>query len=149
MLLTPHLLVGAAIIANVQNPILGLILVFLSHYFLDVFPQKEYLIENMKNGRWNKSWPDFLKVFTDIVLGLSVVFLTIGYSPLILVAVFIAISPDGSTLLYFIFPKNKLLAKHRKLHNAINAVCENKKMSPFWGVTSQIAAVAIAIFFLL
>lgn len=149
MLLTPHILIGAAIIANVQNPILGLFLVLLSHYFLDFFPQKEYGIDNLRERRWSKSLPDLLKVFVDIIIGLLIVFLLIGLTPLVLIVIFIAIFPDGLTLLYFIFPKNILLKKHKKLHSKINAVCENKKIPVFWGVISQIAVMAIAIYFLL
>ena len=124
MLLTPHILAGVAIITKVPNPILGLFLVFLSHYFLDVFPQKEYSIKNMRNGRWRKSLPDFFKVFSDIGLGLLIVYLLANYNPLVLIAVFLAIFPDGLTLFYFIFPSNKLLVKHRALHSGINAIFE-------------------------
>lgn len=149
MLLTPHLLVGVAIITNVQNPALGLVLVLLSHYFLDCFPQQEYSIKNIRGRRWNKSLPDFLKIFTDIALGLSVVFLTTGYSLFIFIAAFFAILPDGLTLLHCIFPTNRPLKKHIKIHTAINAVCENKRLPASLGVISQIAVTAIAIYFLL
>ena len=149
MLLTPHILAGVAIITNIQNPILGLFLVFLSHYFLDCFPQKEYLIENIRERRWNKSLPDFLKVFLDIILGLFIVFLITSYNPLVLAAAFLAILPDGLTMLTIIFNKNWLLKKHDKLHDAINDICENKNIPAFWGVASQIAVMAIAIYFLL
>lgn len=149
MLLTPHILTAAAIITNVPNLILGLILVLLSHYFLDLFPQKEYDVKNMREKQWNKSPSDFLKVFSDIALGLLIVFLLADYNPLILIAALLAIVPDGATLLYFIFPENRLLKKHWKLHHGINAICENKNIPVFWGVFSQVAVIAIAIYFLL
>jgi len=149
MLLTPHILIGVAIITKIQNPILGLILVLLSHYFLDLFPQQEYSIENMRKRHWRKSLPDILKVFLDITLGFFIVFLIVNYNSLILIAALLTIAPDGSTLLYFIFPENKLLKKHQELHRVINALCENKKIPAFWGVFSQIAVIAIAIWFLL
>jgi len=149
MLLTPHILVGVAIITLVQNPILGLIFVLLSHYFLDFLPQTEYTIKNIRTGQWSKSLPDFLKVFLDIIFGLAIVFLIIGYSPLILTAVAVSLFPDGLTLLHCIFPKNKLLKKHMEIHAAINAVCENKKIPAFWGIASQVVVVAIVIYFLI
>jgi len=148
MLLTPHILTGVAIITLVQNPILGLIFVLLSHYFLDLFPQREYTIKTIQNGQWSKSLPDFSKVFIDIALGLSVVVLIVGYSPLILLAILFAILPDGLTLLYCIFPTNQPLKKHIKIHAAINAVCENKKIPAFWGIVSQVVVAAIAIYLL-
>ena len=149
MLLTPHILVGVAIITKVPNPILGLILVLLSHYFLDLFPQKEYLIKNIRSGQWSKSLLDFLKVFLDIALGLMIIFLTVGYTPLILIAAFLAIFPDGLTLLYCLLPANGLFKKHLKMHTAINAVCENKKIPAFWGIVSQIIVAVVAIYLLL
>ena len=148
MLLTPHILTGVAIISKVQNPILGLFLVFLSHYFLDCFPQKEYSIKNIREKRWSKSLPDFIKVALDIIFGLLIVFLIVGYHPIALIAAFLVITPDGTTLLYHLFPKNRLLEKHWKIHNALNDICQNKKIPVFWGVMSQIAVIIIAIFFL-
>ncbi len=149
MLLTPHILVGVAIVTKVQNPILGLILVLLSHYFLDFLPQKEYTIKTIRAGQWGQSLPDFLKVFLDIAIGLIIVFFITSYSPLILVAGAVSLLPDGLTLLHCIFPTNKLLKKHLKMHTAINAAGENKKIPGFWGIASQIAVIMLAIFFLL
>ena len=149
MLLTPHILAGVAIITNVQNPALGLILVFLSHYFFDCFPQTEYSIKNIKEGCWSKTMPDFLKVFSDITLAMFIVFFLINYNPLILAVIFLAILPDGITFLSCVFPKNKLFIAHQKVHNAINEIGENKKIPVFWGIFSQIAVMALAIFFLL
>jgi len=148
MLLTPHILTGAVIITKVQNPILGLILAFLSHYFLDLFPQKEYSISNIKGRNWKSSLLDFLKVFSDIFLGLVAIFLITDYSCLILIAVFLSILPDGFSFLYFVFPKNRLLKKHWKLHTAINLIWDNK-ISPSWGVFSQVIVSLTAIIFLL
>lgn len=148
MLLTPHILAGVAIITKTPDPVLGLFLVFLSHYFLDAFPQKEYSVKNIQDRRWRKSLPDFFKVFSDIALGLLIVSLFTNYNPLVLIAVFLAIFPDGLTLLYFIFPSNKLLAKHRTLHSGINEICGNKKITVFWGIVSQIAVMALTILLL-
>ncbi len=148
MLLTPHILTGAVIITSIQNPILGLILVFLSHYFLDLLPQREYSIDNIKQRNWKKSLPDFLKVFSDIFLGLLIVFLITDYTYLILIAAFISILPDGFSLLYYIFPKSKLLEKHLKFHAAVNFAL-GKKTFPLWGIFSQIIVALAAIIFLL
>jgi len=148
MLLTPHILAGVAIITLVQNPILGLIFILLSHYFLDFFPHKEYSIKTIRAGQWSKSLPDFLKVFLDIIFGLMIIFFITGYSPLILVAVVVALFPDGLTLLHCIFPTNELLKKHQKIHSVINAFCENKKIPAFWGIASQVVVMIIAIYHL-
>lgn len=148
MLLTPHILTGVAVITLIQNPILGLIFVLLSHYFLDLFPQTEYTIKTIRARQWSKTLPDFTKVFLDILLGLTIVFFVTGYSRLILAAVGVALFPDGLTLLHCIFPTNRLLKKHMKIHSAINDVSKNKKIPSFWGIVSQVVVIIVAIYLL-
>lgn len=149
MLLTPHILTGVLIISKVQNPYLGLLFVLLSHYFLDLFPQTEYTIENIRSRRWKESKIDFVKVFLDIALGFAAMLLLVGYNPLFILAALVAIAPDGLTLLHCIFPNNKPLKKHMKMHGAINSVCANKKLQKNFGVLSQIIVIGIAICFLI
>lgn len=135
--------------SKVSNPVLGLILAFFSHYLLDLPPQKEYSVENIKEKRWRKSFFDFLEVFSDIALGIALILLFSKNTPLIFAAAFSAIVPDGFTILAILFPQNKLLAKHQGIHKAINNVLGNKKIPPFWGIVSQILVIGAAIFFLL
>jgi len=144
MLLTPHILTGVAIIILVQNPILGLIFVLLSHYFLDLFPHRKYPINHIENSQWKQSLPDFLRVFTDMILGLLIVLAAVGFSHLVLMAAFLAIAPDGATLFYRLWPGNILFKWHLKLHALINDVGENKKIPRFWGILTQIAVVILA-----
>ena len=149
MLLTPHILTGVLIASKTSNPILGLFLVLLSHYFLDCFPQQEYSIKNIKERRWNKSFWEFFKIFLDIAFGVLLIFFLSKNTPLIFAAAFLAILPDGFTLLNLIVPKNKLLATHNTFHQKLNNFFNNKKIPAFWGIVSQIAVIALAIFFLL
>lgn len=149
MILTPHLLAGAAVAAKISNPILGLFLAFLSHYFLDLLPQREYPIKNIKKRCWNKSFFDFSKVFLDISFGVLLILFFSTNNPLIFIAAFLAILPDGSTLIFLIFPKNKILAIHQSFHQKINQLGENKKIPVFWKIFCQILVVLMAIFFLL
>jgi len=149
MLLTPHLLTGAAIATKVHSPVFALILAFLSHYILDLPPQTEYSVEDIKEKRWRKSVLDFSKVFLDICLGALLIFFFSENTFLIYAAAFLAILPDGFTLLTIIFHKNKVLKIHWQFHRKLNALSENKKISPFWGIFSQVAVIAAAIFFLI
>src|SRR3989338_8701419 len=141
MILTSHLLAGAAIASKISNPFLALPLALLSHYFLDSLPQEEYTITNIHGRRWNKTFPDFLKVFLDIFLGASLIIFFSHNSPVIYIAAFLAIVPDGITLLNRIFPENKLFNQHQKFHRAVNSIFDSKtKKIPFFlGVISQIA----------
>lgn len=150
MILTPHLLLGAAIGSKISNPFLALPMAVLSHYFLDSLPQKEYSIRNIQERRWNKALPDFLKVFSDIFIGISLIVLFSDNSPAMLASAFLAILPDGITLLGRIFSQNKLIILHQKFHQAVNNICdsENTKIPAFWGILSQVMVVLTAIFFL-
>ncbi|MBA7602706.1 hypothetical protein ES703_09802 [subsurface metagenome] len=149
MILTCHLLAGAAIAANISNPILALCLAFLSHYFLDALPQYEYSVENIKKRHWHKSFFDFFKVFLDIAFGALLIFLFSENTLLIFAAAFLAILPDSFTLLAIIFQKNKFLNKHWEFHQKINDITRNKKIPLFWRIFSQVLVVLITIFFLL
>ena len=48
MILLVHLLFGAAVGSSVKNLPIAIILAFLGHYFLDLFPHIEYPIENIR-----------------------------------------------------------------------------------------------------
>ena len=149
MILISHLLVGAAIASNIQFAPLALFLALLSHYLLDVFPQHEYSIKNIKSGRWNKSFWEFVKVFIDISFGIFLILLFSENTVLIFAAAFIAIVPDGFTLLTVVYNKNKLLNKHQKIHHEINEIPANKKFPMFWKIFAQVLVGLIAIIFLL
>lgn len=151
MILTPHLLLGAVIGSKISNPFLALPVAVFSHYFLDSLPQKEYSIRNIHEKRWNKALPDFLKVFLDIFIGISLIVLFSDNNPAMLASAFLAIFPDGITLLGRIFSQNKLILLHQKFHQAVNNICdppENKRIPAFLGIISQVIVVLTAIFFL-
>ena len=152
MILTSHILAGAAIASKSSNPFLTLPLAFLSHYLLDSLPQEEYSIINIKKKLWNKAWIDFLMIFADISFGILLILLSSNNSPLIFAGAFSALVPDGITLLQILNPQNKLINRHQKIHMKIQRTVDhlfyskNKKAPVFWGIFSQIAIVITAIF---
>ena len=146
MVLTPHLLVGAAIATNIRFLPLALALAFLSHYFLDFLPHLEYSIENIQEKRWKSSLPDFLKVFLDISIGAFLVFIISKNFFLAGTGGFFAILPDGLIFLGLIFP-SKLLTLHDTFMKRIHFL-KDKKISPFWGILCQSLIIAVAIYFL-
>lgn len=94
------------------------------------------------------SSPDFLKLFLDVFLGLSLVFLFSKNNPYIFAAAFLAILPDGFTFLNIILPENKLLKRHSIFHKTIQILGENKKIPVWVKISSQIAVIVIAIYLL-
>jgi hypothetical protein len=142
-----HLLFGAAIGSKIGYLWLALILAFLSHYFLDLFPHTEYPIENIKNNQWQKSFPDFLRVATDFGLGIFVIFLFSDNYLKTYACAFAAIIPDGLTFLEYFF-HNKLFKIHNNFHLKKIHYFKNKKIANFWRFFTQIAAVIISVILL-
>lgn len=149
MILTAHLLTGAALATKIKIVPLAFILAFLSHYFLDFLPHKEYSIKNIFERRWRKSFFDFLKVTLDISFGILLVFILAKNLSLALAGGFLAILVDGFTLLFLIFPKSKILEKHYSFHIEKIHFFKKKKISLFWEIFSQVIIIFIAIFLLL
>lgn len=150
MIATPHLLIGAAIVSKIKFLPLAFLLAFLSHYFLDFIPHIDYtskdIYENIYEKKWKKFFPDFLKVILDISLALFLILIFSKNQPIIFIGAFLAILTDGLNFLNFVFP-NKILKMHYNLHQKIHFF-ENKKISIFWRIFSQILIVLIAIFLL-
>lgn len=147
MILTSHLLTGAAIAAKTANPFLGAVLAILSHYILDFLPHEQYSISNLREKRWKNSIRDFAKIALDLAAGLFLIFLFSENSIKIYLIALLSAGIDFTSLLYFIFPQNKLLAWHRRLHQKAS-FCERKKIPLFWRIFTTALITVIAILFL-
>lgn len=115
MILTTHMLAGAALGANVQNPYAVAGLAVILHFVLDLLPHGDYL---NKNSRLREFW----KVAIDLLVGIALIapFLFIpgkssGSSLNILIGVFFSLFPDGTTFLY-IWMKVKFLRPLKDFH---------------------------------
>ena len=148
MILASHLLVGAAIAVKVNNIAFAIPLAFLSHYILDSFPHQEYLIKNIKERNWSKSFFDFSKIILDFLTGVFlIVFFSNNYFLAFLGGIF-AILPDGLIFLQLIIP-NKLLKIHFSFHEKFHFL-RNKKnpLMTALGVFFQSAFIIISLLFL-
>lgn len=144
MILTVHLLTGAALVSKIQSIPLALFLAFLSHYFLDFLPHPdEYSIRNIKEKRWRKSFFDFLKIGIDIFIGLLIIFILAGKQPIIYAGAFLAILPDFFTFLGIIF-SNKLWWHNDEFHEKIHFT-KYQKISFFWRFFIQLIVSIIAL----
>jgi len=123
MILATHILSGAALGANVQNPWLVAGLSIVLHFLLDLFPHGDYL---NKKSRLREFW----KVAVDLAVGLGVVFIILFFRDQIFkngldmrnigIGIFFSLLPDGTTFLCH-WMKIKLLKPvydfHQKLHH--------------------------------
>ena len=154
MILLVHMLFGAAIGSTVDNAPLAIILAFLGHYFLDLFPHIEYIdgversIESLKNDTWGKKIKNMLKVFTDFCIGLLLIFLLSKNQPIIYLCALIAIVPDGLTIIHALFPRLGLALHHHIHGTKIHYLTKQKKISTFWKILTQAIAVIASIILL-
>ena len=145
MILLVHMLFGSAIGSSISNPYLAITLAFLGHYFLDLFPHIEYDIEDIKHKRWKKAFPALVKVFLDFLIGVLIIFIFSKNQPIVYLCGFVALIPDGLTIVSSLFP-NKIMAWHDDIHTKkIHYLTKQKKFPVFWRIATQAAVLAISI----
>ena len=144
MILTPHLLLGAAIASKIEYAPLAIILAFSSHYLLDLIPHTEYSIDNIEKKQWQKSLPDILRVFLDFSFGILFILIFSNNQLIVFVGAFFAILPDGLSLLNSVFP-NKILKIYSNIHQGKIHFLKYKKISKFWRIASQALIAIISI----
>ena len=152
MMLFCHILAGAAIAVKIDIPLCAFLLAFLSHYILDCVPHWEYSIGNILKKEWKKTKIDFLKGGIDFLFGILLVFALAKNQPIIYIAAFFAILPDGLTLVNLLFP-NKFLTIlgnfHKKTHWFKKFPFSKSKIIFILGFLSQISISIFAISILL
>ncbi|MDO8639596.1 MAG: hypothetical protein Q7R53_01600 [bacterium] len=149
MIFTSHMLAGAAVASNISSTPMAITLALFSHYLVDSIPHSEYSIKNIQEGKWKKSYFDFLKIFLDFSVGIILI-LILSKNPFIAILGGItAILPDGLTFLGFIFPNNKILSLHQKIHYQGAHYWRNIKISSLGKFLAQVLIISLSIFFLL
>lgn len=155
MILTTHLLTGAALGANIQNPYLVAASAILFHFALDTLPHGDYLNKNSRLG-------EFWKVALDLAIGFSIISTIIfirgltSYDGLdirnISIGIFFSLFPDGLTFLY-IWMKMKFLKPirffHENLHRFQNGAPERefRLKNNLWDIIISFASLAILLFY--
>lgn len=163
MILSPHIITGAALGANFHNPYLLPLSAIALHHLLDKTPHYDYQIKPFSSIV-------ALKIFLDISIGiLTVLIVYFFFNPNLNIAyvftgMFFGTLPDALLLASLILNKNKLLLKYQKFHNFfhfhdkdISKELEEKltpqelfKKNFSWPkILTQAIAIAIAIYFLL
>lgn len=120
MILTTHILSGAALGASVKNPYAVAGLAVVLHFLLDLLPHGDYL---NKNSRLK----DFWKVGVDLAIGFSIVSVMLLYRGLastrdfqnIVIGIFFSLLPDSTTFLY-VWIKMKFLRPIKDFHENLH-----------------------------
>ncbi len=164
MIFTPHIIVGAAIGAKTQHLGLIVVLALLIHFIMDKLPHWDYDLpavfrEFRKNKKIKPLLSDFVKMATDITVGLSIVFFIIWYKnflnfdylPFILFGIFISLLPDIILGFAFLVP-GKTARRINKIGEFFHYKPKEKQKEgkiTFLGLLTGILTIVIAIIILL
>ena len=139
MILSTHFVTGTAVASLTDSPELLVVSALVLHFLLDMIPHWEYM-EELTELKQKKAQ---LKLALDIIVGpvliLALVLFSYGTDFKKLFWFFLAgtvsVLPDGCSFLYFIFPRNKLLARIYRFHEFVH-----NKRSVGWkkGIPAQI-----------
>lgn len=130
MTLTTHILSGAAIGVNVENPYAIAGLSFLIHLILDAIPHGDYINQNSK-------FKDVWKIAVDLLLGTTILltiahqgwlFYASGFN--ILLGIFFSLLPDFFTFLFCHF-KIKFLRLFKNFHENLHFFKNNSPERQF------------------
>ncbi len=153
MILTPHLLVGAAIGAKIHNFWIIFILATVLHFLLDALPHWEYHLPDQNNEAAKKGFFLFLgKAAIDFTIGVFLIWYLLGDSVNLYYAIFgsfASLLPDGLIFLhildelYFKF-KIKFLRQFYLFHASLHI--PGKKNPQLWGLALESCILILAIY---
>lgn len=148
MFLAPHLLIGVVIGKFVPNIWLAFLFGIIIHFLTDMAPHSHYNVDNLKTKLNKKSIIEFLKVFIDLTVGITVCLFFIWQTDFMIYAIagmIGSVLPDALTFIYW-QTQTPLLRKLNIFHIQI---IHPKKEPPFArGLISQLIVSLIAIFLL-
>ena len=143
MLETPHVAVGAAIVAAIPNPLISIPLAFASHFILDMTPHwnPHLNTETKKFGHLTNQ--TLLIIGLDLACALVLAAFLYKYtdSPYILFGAFASILPDVVEGPYFLWGwKNKYVDIWMKFQKSIQV-----DANIFWGTITQLVVVGFCL----
>lgn len=144
MILTPHIIAGAALATRIHSPILLAVSAIVLHHMLDMIPHWDYDILSSKKSA-------IMKIGTDMaVAGIIMLILIWNLPPreqiLMLCGGFFGILPDGLLFINIISGK-KLFVHFVKFHDFWHYLILEKGRHPSFilGLATQIIVIAISL----
>lgn len=147
MILSIHILAGAAIGLKLHNWWFVFLLSIFAHYLMDTIPHREYDISSLKKKLSKKSMPDIAQITLDSLIGITLAFwFTWNSAPLatIVAGIIGSVLPDFLTFIYW-QTKTPLLKRITDFHRYTIHPKNNKNTPLIWGLGTQIIAAAVII----
>ncbi|TSD04208.1 MAG: Uncharacterized protein Athens071412_787 [Parcubacteria group bacterium Athens0714_12] len=158
MIISPHLIVGAAIGAKTNNLGLIIILGLISHLILDKIPHWDYAVfKNLEIFKKSRNLEyllkPFLKMFIDGFVGLIIVFLLIVFKNIpfnkllfIGLGIFFSILPDIALIFSNLFIPEKDNTRYFLFHEKyLHSHKEKEGKITFPGLATQILIITISL----
>lgn len=146
MLITPHILVGAAIAKTFPNPLIFVPLSLASHLVLDAIPHWQETLYPYKPTR--ATW---VRIPLDLLLGISILLSLNSVRSIdasIWTGALAGVLPDLDSIFYLEkfskLRKNSIVTKWLSFHEGIQ-----RETNKFIGLFSQIAIVILSLFIIL
>jgi hypothetical protein len=153
MILTPHMMVGAAVGSRFNNPRwIAILIVFalISHYLLDSIPHSEYQVLALANGLNWEFVIAALKVALDFFVGLIIIIFLCHRKAnfyYILIGSIIGLLPDFLIFISWQVKNLGWLNNFVSLNNFFHYPT-NRPVALVLGLTTQIIVSTIAVYFL-
>lgn len=148
MILTVHLLAGVAAGVKIGNPAAAAAVALGSHFLLDAIPHKEYQVEALKRGQFNREFlKDLAKVGADFSVGLALAIFFAFFASIeslfwpVASAAFFAVLPDFLSFLYFL-RRGPILEKIYRFHHLIHFL-SRREISPRQKTAFQVFAAVV------
>ncbi len=146
MMITPHVLVGAALAVKISNPFALVFAAVASHFIIDMIPHKDYEIAPLARN--------FYKLLLDGLIAAAALWYVVASLPLerqalIALGGFFAILPDGLWMLYRMFGW-KLLDSYVRFHHYAHwlIIPETHKTHYAFGLATQALVITLSLYVL-
>lgn len=149
MTATGHALIGASLATQITNPVIGLPIIFLSHFVVDKVPHWD-VMTNKKNKTKQQI---VAETIADVILGfllVALIFIFYLQSPnpmYIFVSAFVSQLPDFLEFPYVILGL-KIFPSYEdyKIQSWIHDVWFNARLQAPWGIVTQAVVVLFFVF---
>lgn len=150
MILAAHIIAGAAVASQINNPLILALAAIGTHLILDPIPHWDYEISALQQAKHNPFKKETLlawaKIIADVVVGIAIALYFFGpWSQHLAWGIFWANIPDILLFATWVFPVAVLL-KIARLHHNLHYIGrkEEKRYKPLsWGLATQVITIII------
>lgn len=146
MTLTAHSLIAAAIVSKISNPVVGLPIIFVSHFVMDKVPHWD-VMTNKNKTKFQIGRDTLIDIILGIIGAGIFFYFKPGLDPVYFwAAIFVSQSPDLLEAPY-VFPQtqNLLSTYAYKFQHYVHDIWFDARLEAPWGLVTQVAVVLLVL----